>query len=194
MSEISEEEVFRQKALKMVMQSIDCERRLPAHVFRGEWKWFLFFESDRIFTSEFFEIVNGLLLAEKAQVSCLLNIDEAAEFGLKNDAVFFINDKIGIKMFDDKLGLGGPAKGWIYGVDRYACASNIGEWCIYCEKNNDVAVVGLRDIDCVRKFDFFLKKLWAKPIDDLVDGGAFPLFPFNQLVPEWRKILIQNYG
>jgi hypothetical protein len=96
--------------------------------------------------------------------------------------------------YDDKLRDGGPASGWLYRVDRYACASDVGDWCIYCEKSNDVAVIGLRDIGGIGKFETPLKRLWAKPINELIDGGVSPAFPFDQLVPAWRQGLVQNYG
>ncbi len=48
----------------------------------------------------------------------------------------------------------------------------------YCEKNNDVAVVDFKGSECGEKFEVSLRSLSAKPIEDLIDGGCTPLFPF----------------
>jgi hypothetical protein len=79
-------------------------------------------------------------------------------------------------------------------MDNYACTSDVGEWCFYCEKGNDIAVIGLREATGIEKFGMPLKRLWAKPIDELVDGGCSPTFPFNKLTPAWRQGLVNNYG
>src|SRR5207253_2039091 len=106
----------------------------------------------------------------------------------------FLDAMTGGAAYADKLRAGGPADGWLYAVDRYACASDVGEWCIYCEKTNDVAVIGLRDGGGIETFETPLKQLWAKPIVELIDGGDSPQFPFDHLVPAWRKGLVDNYG
>jgi hypothetical protein len=89
----------------------------------------------------------------------------------------------------------GPANGWIYQMDNYGCMSDIGEWCIYCEKANDIALIALRETTIDEdKFEIPLRHLCAKPIEQLISGGDSPLFPFDHLVPAWRKRLIDNYG
>jgi hypothetical protein len=188
------DEASRQKALDVVMRSLDFERVLPEGVFIGKWDHFLFCESDRIFAPGFMDAMSGLLRLERAQVSCFLNVDKTEVFELGRIAAFFFDEGVTSREYGSAVRAGGPADGWLYRVDRYACASDGGEWCIYCEKGNDVAVIGIRDSGGIEKFETPLRQLWAKPIEDLVDGGAAPLFPFDQLVPAWRKGLLDNYG
>jgi hypothetical protein len=59
---------------------------------------------------------------------------------------------------------------------------------------NDIAVIGFRERDGHEKFETPLKDLSAMPIEDLIDGGSSPLFPFDHLVPAWRSGLVDNYG
>jgi len=82
-------------------------------------------------------------------------------------------------MYDDQLRDGGPGVGWLYGVDRFACSSDLGEWCIYCEKGNDVGVIGLRADDSAKKFHGAMNDLFSKPIGALV-GGNSSILPFSR--------------
>ncbi|MGF6604818.1 hypothetical protein P3T23_009574 [Paraburkholderia sp. GAS448] len=183
----------RRKAFDTVMRSLDFDKLLPERVFIGEWTHFLFFESDRIFESGFMDAMCQLLRLEHAKVACLLNVDKTEVFELENVAALFLDEAVFGKEYGDELRAGGPADAWLYRVDRYACASDVGEWCIYCEKSNDIAVVGLRSADGIKKFEAPLQHLWARPIEDLMDGGCSPLFPFDHLVPAWREGLVSNY-
>lgn len=186
--------VYRQQAFDNVVKALDFDRMLPDRIHFGPWSDFLFFQSDHVFASDFPEIVRELLSVERANIACLLNLDKTERFEFDYIAAIFLDEMISGVAYDDKLRGGGPASGWLYRVDRYACASDVGEWCIYCEKSNDVAVIGLRGIDGIGRFEKPLKRLWAKPIDELIDGGCSPVFPFDQLVPAWRQRLVKNYG
>jgi hypothetical protein len=186
--------VYQRRAFDNVVKALDFDRTLPDRVHVGPWSDFLFFPSDHVFAPDFPEVVRELLGVERAHVACLLNLDMTERFEFDSMAAIFLDEMISGVAYDDKLRDGGPASGWLYRVDRYVCASDVGDWCIYCEKSNDVAVIGLRDIGGIGKFETPLKRLWAKPINELIDGGSFPVFPFDQLVPAWRQRLVQNYG
>jgi hypothetical protein len=186
--------VYQQKAFSNVVKALDFGRTLPDRVHVGRWSDFLFFQSDHLFASDFPGVVGELLSIEQAHVACLLNVDKTEMFEFESIAAIFLDAMIGGVAYEEKLRDGGPADGWLYRVDTYACASDVGEWCIYCEKNNDVAVIGLRDVGGIGKFEMPLKRLWAKPIGELIDGGRSSAFPFNKLVPAWRQGLVQNYG
>jgi ankyrin repeat protein len=95
--------------------------------------------------------------------------------------------------FMEALGAGGPANGWLYRIDRYVGASDVGTWCTYCGKSNDFAAIGMLQDDCAPKFGDPLWSLSAKPIGERIFGGRSPQYPFDHLVSAWRDGLLQNY-
>jgi hypothetical protein len=183
----------RQRAYENIVKTIDLTVHLPKQVFKKEWSNFLFFQSDWMFTKEFPRVIDEMLLIEKANVCCLLNLSLTPSMNFEEIAAIYIGEKITDDEYYSKLQADGPSNGWLYGVDTYACMSDAGEWCIYCERSNDVAVIGFRNDSESQKFRSSLDNLHAKPILDLIDGGVAPLIPFNRLVPEWSSALIQNY-
>jgi hypothetical protein len=177
-----------------VTRSVDCDALLPAQIFDESWRSFLFCESDRIFGKHFIGALNELLRLEGGVVSCLANLDLTPVLEFEKVAAIYLDRSTTDEEYRDALRAGGPSSGWLYRVDRYACASDKGEWCIYCEKGSDVAVIALRTDYDRDRFSGPLSQLWAKPIEDLIDGGASPLFPFDHLTLEWRQGLVANYG
>jgi len=151
-------------------------------------------ESDRIFGKHFIDAVTELMCLEDGTVSCIVNRDITPVLEFGSVAAIYIDRITTIDEYNEALRSGGPGNGWLYRVDRYVCVSDAGAWCIYCEKSNDVAVIALRDDADYERFHGPLGQLWAKPIKELVEGGASALFPFDHLVPEWRKALLENYG
>lgn len=175
-------------------EAIDFDALLPGFVFTGAWRRFLFCESDRIFGEHFIDAVGGLMRIEGGTVSCLVNLDMSPVLAFDRIAAIYVDRSTTREEYGKALLSGGPQNAWLYRVDRYACASDAGAWCIYCEKSNDVAVIALRNDADYERFREPLDQLWAKPIEELVDGGSSPLFPFDHLVPEWRTGLLGNYG
>ena len=192
---IAGQETTRRKALEAAVRSLAYDQRLPKRVFAGAWEGFLFCESDRLFDAAFVDAVIQFLGCENSRVACLLNLDKSDLRRLEESAsaIFLDHSSTGAR-YMDALEEGGPARGWLYAVDRYVCCSDVGEWCIYCEKDNDIAIVALRDAGERKDFELPLKQLGARPIEELIEGGSTPLFPFNQLVPSWREGLLMNYG
>lgn len=184
----------RLAAFENVTESVSFDTLLPSLVFTGAWGKFLFCESDRIFGAHFVGAVTELMRLEGGTVACLVNLDLTSVLEFERVAAIYVDRAMTTEQHIDALQSGGPESGWLYRVDRYACASDAGSWCIYCEKSNDVAVIALRDSSDVDRFRGALAQLWAKPIEELVDGGTSPLFPFDKLVPDWRKGLIDAYG
>lgn len=183
----------RQAAFQNIIKSINHKKHFPNQVFRGAWDQFYFCEADRVFGSGFIKALHRLLGAEHAQVACLLNFDQTADLDFEQIAAIFIDSTVTEERFSDALRAGGPAHGWLYRVDRYACASDVGDWCLYCEKGNDIAVIGLRTGRNVDKFQEALGELFSRPIEQLVQGGDAPMFPFDHLEASWHDGLIRNY-
>lgn len=184
----------RRSAFRNIVAVGDFKTMLPDSVFIEAWRVFRFFQSDHVFSMGFVEIVREFMYLEGAQVACLLNLDKTEILGFDSAEAIYIDARMDGNAYQEKLHAGGHDLGWLFGVDRYVCASDVGGWCIYCEKSNDVAVVGFRGIECIKKFEVPLRNLSARIIEDLIDGGCAPLFPFDHLVPVWRKGLVDNYG
>lgn len=175
-------------AQENLLASIDSEASLPGQVFKGPWETYRFFESDVIFTSDFPEIICDLLQIEGSTACCLLNFVESNFSELESSATYFLDEKTTGESYQKFLRGNGPAQGWLYGMDSYGVSSDIGEWCIYCEKANDIAVMGVRNSD---KYRSVVERLDAKPIQVL--GSTSNRFPFSELTEEWRNGLLRNY-
>ncbi|WP_250526571.1 hypothetical protein [Caballeronia sp. GAWG2-1] len=181
-------------AVANLKQALDFDALLPNSVFSAAWGIFRFFESHRMFESNFVEIVRTLLAVESAKLACMINVDRSNE--LKTDVVdaLFIDGDSGEHDYNDALREGGPQGGWLFDVDRYACSSEKGAWCIYCEKSNEVAVLALRNSADLMKYERALQQLDARPVSDLLGVEYSDRFPFNRLVSEWRDGLARHYG
>lgn len=194
MSSVKASDEAKHRAFDHVVRSIDSAASLPAQVFRGSWGAFLFFESDRLFASNFAVIAAGLLSAEKAGVCCLLNFSETDVMAYESAVMLFIDTETKPQSYDAMLRQGGPAQGWLFGMDRFGSASDLGGWSIYCEKGNDVAVIALRQRGDVEKYAEYLKQLHAEPITVLLKAGPAAPASFGQLIEPWRHGLAQHYG
>jgi len=190
---LTKENELRLASFNNVISSIDIELMLPDKVFVEKYSVFRFFQSDRMFVSSFINIVQEILKLEESAVCCLINFSMTNAIEHNEAAGIFIDATSKGDAYEAQLRLGGPAAGWLFGVDRYGCASNKGEWSIYCEKQSDIAVIGLQD--CIHnRFASPLEKLHAETIDFLAQQGSAAPFPFNILTPEWKKGLIGNYA
>ncbi|WP_454725817.1 MULTISPECIES: hypothetical protein [Cupriavidus] len=181
-------------AFENLSRTLDRRRRFPNQVFKEGWSIFLFFESDWVFDSGFSDVLNEILTIEGGRVACLLNIDKTSSFEFEKISSIFVDQTTTRNAYEQALERGGPEKGWIYLMDSYVCMSDVGDWCFYCERSNDIAVMALREAGYISRFQGPLDNLLAKPIEALLDGGCSPLFPFDHLVPAWRKVLLENYG
>jgi hypothetical protein len=183
----------KHSAFDRVLGSIDGEAQFPAQVFRGHWSAFLFFDSDFLIAPDFSERVAELLNAEQAEVCCLLNFDETDTMTFASAAIRFITAETSPQDYNAMLREGGR-NAWLFGVDRYGCASDRGGWSIYCERQNDIAVIALPQTGDTEKYAACLKHIQAKPIADQLRAGAEGLFQFEQMVEPWRRALSMHYG
>jgi len=181
-------------ALFNAINAIDINKQFPGFVFYDGWCAFRFFQSDYIFSSDFVDIVKKLLLIEHSNVSCLVNLDRGEQALSDTASAIYINNDSDPAVYNSKLCGGGPADGWLYGVDRYVCSTELGRWCIYSEKANDIAVIGFRSHEDILEFDAPLNQISAKPLSDLIERGKTPVSPFNILTLEWKKRLTDNYA
>jgi hypothetical protein len=163
-------------------------------VFVGSWHEFLLCESDQIFVQDFAEVAAELIRMERATCCCLLNFDRTPVIEYERAAALFFDEALTKTGYHSLLKEGGSSSGWIYHMERYGCASDIGEWCIYSEKNNDIAVIALRNPDGAAKFSSPLKKLYAHSIQTFLEMGPSSPIPFSMLVEPWKRGLLENYS
>lgn len=179
------------EAFRTVFHLIRPDISLPENVFERSMRRFLFFESDALFFGSFVEAAQTFLEIERSSAVSLVNLTEALQLGRggASPSICLTQDTTEDK-YRERLRGGSPAQRWLYSMDRYGCASNVGEWCIYCEKRNDVAVIGLRDDSSERRFKPALALLGAAPLEELWAER----FPFREMVKEWRDGLVAHYG
>jgi hypothetical protein len=187
-------EVAKRVAFDNAISSINTDVFFPSQVFVEGFSEYKFFESDQIFSPSFAGAINSLLLEDGALVCSLINLSQTRTETYGEAAALFFEAGIAPAEYDARLQAGGPGRGWMFTGDRFCCASDTGSWSIYCEKNNDVAVIGLQDRGTVERLSSGLHKLHAEEIVALLDQGAEAVPPFGILVPRWRYELTRHYG
>jgi|SRR5579863_10543413 hypothetical protein len=181
------------KAYDNMLSALNPDAAFPSNVFLGEWNEYLFLESDRLFDGDFAEALARLLKAEGASAACLAKLSGGVAFSKSGVICFNLTTKG--SDYEDRLTAGSPGKAWLYSMGRYAGASDVGNWCIYCERNNEIAVVGVRDADILTKLRPALSLLKAEPFS--VQSGRddwIERYPFHCLPVTWRDQLVESYG
>jgi hypothetical protein len=181
-------------AFENVSRFIKSETVLPGRVLGQEWLITRFFEADTVVSKIFISAVHKLMEIERSTSCCLLNITKSPVIEYHNASFLFLETRTTDEEYIAKLREGGPALGWIFWMDRYGCASDKGEWCVYCERNNDVAFISFRDADVAKRYHRPIEVLRAEPIEALIKTPALQVVPFNHLTTEWKNGLTQNYG
>jgi hypothetical protein len=185
------ENTANQKARVNLRLAIDASRQFPKNVFSGKWDGFLFFDSDWIFDAQFVERSNVLLEIEGGNSVCMSNLDVAPS---TERSLFFIDKGITGQAYTSFLSEPNVEEGWIYGVDRFGCTSDVGQWCIYCERRNEIAVIAVRGNRAAEKYRPAIVQFKAQPIDQAL---AIPLshgFSARALSAEWRGELLKQYA
>lgn len=138
----------KEKALDKIQQSIDLGARLPSQVFGGQWTQFLFLDAYALFRPTFAGVTRAFLRSDNSHCCCLLNLNSLRASTFAPPDVFCFTAETTETEYEQCLRQG--QAGWLVMMDDYACASDVGEWCIYCEKGNDVAIiVGGRRVQCL---------------------------------------------
>jgi hypothetical protein len=186
-------QVFENMALQNALAGIRQEMRFPHQVFAGEWVDYLFFHSDVLFEAHFVEIKNILLKEENASAIAVVNLGNVSSgMELHPQAIFLDRDTTAEEYIAQLMGDRSP-NSWMFLKDRYVCSSDQGHWSIYCEKENDVAVLAV-DKAMPRFIQSRLEKLMrARSIRAMQRSSNSHSFDFQILVPEWKKALLTEY-
>jgi hypothetical protein len=182
----------RQSCLNAV-KGLSLDRKLPSRVFQPLWGGFLFFESDRIFSADFPNVVHELMRIENSYVTSLIDLDVSGLVEFEDVSATFIDRATTGDEYCAHLRAGGPGTGWLYGMHRFACASDVGEWCVYVEKMNDIAAIGFHIKNGLEKYYSATRMLNGLSIATLIAAGSKSAFPFSALTFEWRTSLLENY-
>lgn len=186
-------EVLKQTAVRNAISCIRSDRRFPRQVFVGDWTDYLFFYPEVLFEARFVEVKNLLLKEENASVIAVVNLGNANNKTEEEPrAIFLDHDTTPKDYIAGLMGDGSPTS-WMFLMDRYVCASDKGHWSIYCEKENDVAVLAVGEAVSRFTYSQLAKLLNAQSIRSVLMPGKGQLLDFQKLVPEWRSALTAEY-
>jgi len=183
-----------QKSLVNLQKILKWDDHFPENVFRGEWKEFFFFDPDWLFDATFVENAKALLNWEGGACACVCNMDQADAKGDPQQAVIFLDKDTSGETYRSTLAGPSPGVGWIFGMERYGITSDVGNWCIYCEKDNEIAVIAIREGAKSRAFESVIQSFNALPIERAIAmPPSYGLLP-RSLRDDWRKRFLAVYG
>lgn len=184
---------LKQAAVRNATASIRKERRFPRQIFVGEWSDYLFFYPEALFESRFIDVKSLLLTEENSSIIALVNLGNVnSETAAKPRAIFLDRDTTPQRYIAELMGDRTPTS-WMFLMDRYVCASEKGNWSIYCEKENDVAVLAVGELISRFSCSQLAKLLSAKSVRSGPVPGHGRSFDFQKLVPEWKSALAAEY-
>ncbi len=181
-------------ALAKLHESLNAEVQFPANVFRGLWDNFLFFDSDMIFDAEFIKEIASLSTGESSDCVCMCNVSEAQRIRSFMQASIFLYKETTNTQYLAMLRGSDAGVGWLYRMDRYALISESGNWCIYCERNNEIAVLAVRNRNAVENLDAVIKNVRATSIKHVDKHSAIYGLSNRALSDKWRTTFIQEYA
>jgi hypothetical protein len=184
---------LKKAAVRNATSSIGRERRFPHQIFVGEWSDYLFFYPEALFEARFIDVKDLLLKEERSSIIAVVNLGNVNSETASEPRAIFLDRDTTPKHYIAQLMGDRTATSWMFLMDRYVCASEKGNWSIYCEKENDVAVLAV-DEGISRFTGAQLAKLLnAKSMRFGPVTGHSQSFDFQKLVPEWKSALAAEY-
>jgi hypothetical protein len=174
-------EALISSALLHSNEDVFLTSRFPEKVFTKNWCAYYFFDPDILFSPTFFKIALNLVGKDGSGCAVMRNLDSH----LKQ---FIFSHLTTEQDYENILYDQNNVCGWVYNFDRYVCCPNIGNWVIYAERNNDLAVIGIEKDFNFETSDLFLR---VKKIED----AFFTVWcaGLDGLSDNWRQSLITNY-
>jgi hypothetical protein len=178
-------------ALGNVRQGVAVDRRFPRNIFLGDWNDFFFFDSDWMTESDFVERVKAFLNIEGSGCACLWRLETE---GTNEPSVFFVREQTTADEYRGLLAGNAPGYGWLDAMERVACASDVGEWCMYCEPNNEIGVIGFRHRSASARYAAAMSQIRAERIDLAIKEPMS--YGFSQVAasPQWRDQFLREYA
>jgi len=184
----------RRSAVSNALSSVRKEMRFPKKVLVGPWEDYLFFEPCMMFDPCFIEVKSSLLIEEKASIIALIKLGNVIPIDYEDPPTLFIDQNTEAKQYISELESKGAPFSWRVLVDRYVCASDKGNWSIYCEKENDVAVFAFCEGLSQSIRSQVGRLLRAKSIRFSSAIGDNQLFDFGKLTPDWLVTLAAEHA
>lgn len=169
------------------------EQRFPHKVFPSSWREFYFFDPDYMFDPSFAEIVKSFLDVEKSTCACMVRLD-SEEYDLNGDSKFYFSEKTGPENYQMILSGAESRVGWIHDMGRFSCCSEVGGWCIYCERNNEVAALAFDGNSKIEPFMSVVDSLKAVRIAEVIEKTLLYGFSTNAMSDEWRAKFLFEYA
>lgn len=176
-------------AFSRVTRAIEPTQCFPQNVFSPEWEKFFFFDADWMLEGDFVQVVHSLLDIEQGSCACLLHFTDVQ---FRSASSFRITRDTNEALYDAVLSGTRPGDGWLYNMARIVCGSNLGQWCLYCEQQSEMAVLALKKDCSAEDYKVALSRLHALPIAEALERSVSYAFS-KALLPEWRKGLLLNY-
>jgi hypothetical protein len=182
---------LRNSATANALSAIRSEARFPHYVFSNQWDDFLFFDSYFLFVEAFIETKDTIFDEEASLCIALVNLGNAEIGSDPEPRSIYLDRSTTFSEYLSMLKGDGSPDNWLFLMDRYVCTSDKGNWCIYCEKQNDVAVLAVRRDFSTPTLGKLQALLEAESIKTLFASKRDRIF--DNLVPEWRNGLATEY-
>lgn len=166
----------------------------PRKVLASKWTEFHFFDSDRIFESNFSEVVKALIKKEGSNCVCMSMLDyiEGETSGRRS---FFLHEESTALEYGSAIYSSSEiAESWSVNMDRFGCISDSGRWVIYCERRNEIAVVAFEDRKSALELLPLIEQFNALPIEQAIRAQSSFGFSDAALSPEWKNQLCEHYA
>lgn len=142
--------------------------RLPENVFEGKWSAFLFFDPDWIFCPEFIGICQSVI---SKSYDTWVEITD-----LENPGSSFRIDRTTIRERYQQVLSGHDCNGWIYLFHRFAISPPTKNWCIYLERDAEIAIFASKP-DCPNEIkEIIIQNFKALPIKKMVATQGISAF------------------
>lgn len=185
-------DVSRKAAIANINHSLNFGAALPEQVFLGEWNCFKVFSPDFVFDGGFVYIARSLIMAERSEVVALQRLP-LIDSAVGVEGAIFIDIGTEAESYFNQIKGDGP-EGWLYQFTEFACASDLGGWCIYMDRCAEVAIIAFKDESLLTALDFTSEEsIFINPerfVGDVNDLG----FPYCRFIDFWKKNLAKNYG
>src|SRR5258708_15870180 len=173
-----------------VRAGINPDRRFPRNIFVGDWSDFFVFDSDWMRESDFVEHVKAFLDIEGGQCACLWKLDSEEA----NEPRFFlVRGQTTSEEYRAVPAGTTPGYGWLDAMERLACASDVGGGGMYCEPNNEIAVIGFRHKGVSARYSPAMSHFRAERIDLAIKEPLSCGFSQVAASPEWRDAFLREY-
>lgn len=179
--------------VKDMETKIDTHKRLPDQLFKGHSLKYLFFDVDIVFNEIFFEILNKILNRSEFEKLYILRVDYVSIDPHGNDYCMFFGSLNSGNDYESFLMRDLHPSAWFFSFGRYFVSSLESEWCIYCERNNDFAILGGNPESKDNSYKNLSLSLNGENIRDILNMEK-PYFPFDDLPPEWREGFLKHYS